>query len=231
MGRLRGRRQEGHPGLTRGSTASSRCATRNLLPWVPAARERGPGRRRGRGPGPDDSRPAAYRELCAAGRLSMRSPGRLELLVAVYAGAGHVGLRRREEKGFPEPVGALRGEPGHVDRDRAALATMTIGLSGGVTGITRGCVGHAVGRAYVPQPARAWSQVRTRAAARRRFAARPGAAGGGATTGAATPHRRGPGRLPRGRSTTPYSSQRRGCVFCHTAPRAANCCELYKSWT
>ncbi|MET9210122.1 DUF397 domain-containing protein [Streptomyces bacillaris] len=31
-GGLRGRRQEGHPGLTRGSTASSRCATRNLLP-------------------------------------------------------------------------------------------------------------------------------------------------------------------------------------------------------
>ncbi|MFD3959142.1 MULTISPECIES: hypothetical protein [Streptomyces] len=60
----------------------------------------------------------------------MRSHGRLELLVAVYAGAGYVGLRRQEEKGFPEPVGALHGEAGHVDRDRVALATMTIGLSG-----------------------------------------------------------------------------------------------------
>lgn len=37
------------------------------------------------------------------------------------------------------------------------------------------------------------------------------------TTGAATPHRRGPGRLPRSRMATPYSSQRRDCVFCHTA--------------
>ncbi|WP_430478420.1 hypothetical protein ACQZM9_12120 [Streptomyces sp. P11-1] len=59
----------------------------------------------------------------------MRSRGRLELLVAVCTGAGHIG-RRQEEKGFPEPVGALHGESGHVDRDRAALATMTIGLSG-----------------------------------------------------------------------------------------------------
>ncbi|MFB8126350.1 hypothetical protein ACFVG1_28115 [Streptomyces bacillaris] len=59
----------------------------------------------------------------------MRSHGRLELLVAVYAGPGHIG-RRQEEKGFPEPVGALHGEPGHVDRDRAALATMTISLPG-----------------------------------------------------------------------------------------------------
>ena len=39
----------------------------------------------------------------------------------------------------------------------------------------------------------------------------------GTTTGAATPHRRGPGRLPQGRRATPYSSQRHGCVFCHTA--------------
>lgn len=37
------------------------------------------------------------------------------------------------------------------------------------------------------------------------------------TTGAATPHRRGPGRLPRSRSAAPYPTQRRDRVFCHTS--------------